>query len=118
MTNTTAAKEEAASEGSCPKTEGPSGEEVVTRYEQLRREVIGDCGNGCRPCETGHGLGWALLLRRGMAAWMQAWPKTSPPAGTDRLGSGRHTAIGQPTLDSEITMVLTNMAVYHIPSLP
>lgn len=37
----------------------------VTRYEDLRRQVVGDGG--------GHRLGRALFQREGMKAWLEAW---------------------------------------------
>ncbi|PYX86413.1 MAG: hypothetical protein DMG70_00780 [Acidobacteria bacterium] len=40
---------------------------LVEQYEQLRRQATRGAGNG------GQGLGLALFLRSGMAAWMQAW---------------------------------------------
>ena len=41
------------------------GSEQVTRYEDLRRHVIGHAG--------GHRLGLALFHREGMKAWLDAW---------------------------------------------
>jgi hypothetical protein len=41
------------------------GAEQVTRYEDLRRHVIGH--------EGGHRLGLALFHREGMKAWLDAW---------------------------------------------
>jgi hypothetical protein len=47
-------------------------QDLVAHYEQLRRDAR-DVPARCR-----EGLGLALFLRRGMAAWMQAWsPCTS-----------------------------------------
>ena len=43
-------------------TDGP---EQATRYEDLRRHVIGHGG--------GHRLGLALFHREGMKAWLDAW---------------------------------------------
>jgi len=47
----------------------PSRHDLAVRYEQLRHDAIG------RPTYDGEGLGLALFLRRGMTAWMQAWPE-------------------------------------------
>jgi len=41
------------------------GKKQVTRYEDLRRQVVGDGG--------GHRLGRALFRREGMKAWLDAW---------------------------------------------
>ena len=44
-------------------------QDLVARYEQLRRDAIGPRAH------SGEGLGFALFLRRGMTAWLQAWPE-------------------------------------------
>ena len=44
----------------------------MAQYEQLRRDAIGTLAH------RGEGLGLALFLRRGMAAWMQAWSECAP----------------------------------------
>jgi hypothetical protein len=46
-----------------------------TRYEHLRAQALQERGT------SDHGgCGYALLLQRGLAAWMQAWPASpSPP---------------------------------------
>ena len=49
-------------DGPGDRTDGP---EQVTRYEDLRRHVIGHGG--------GHRLGLALFHREGMKAWLDAW---------------------------------------------
>jgi hypothetical protein len=49
-------------DGPVDQTDGP---EQVTRYEDLRRHVI---GHG-----SGHQLGLALFHREGMKAWLDAW---------------------------------------------
>jgi hypothetical protein len=45
-----------------------------TRYEHLRAQALQACGTSSHG-----GCGYALLLQRGLAAWMQAWPATPPP---------------------------------------
>ena len=52
----------AGHDGPVVQTDGP---EQVTRYEDLRRHVIGNGG--------GHRLGLALFHREGMKAWLDAW---------------------------------------------
>ena len=52
----------AGHDGLVDQTDGP---EQVTRYEDLRRHVIGNGG--------GHRLGLALFHREGMKAWLDAW---------------------------------------------
>jgi hypothetical protein len=43
-------------------------QDLVAHYEQLRRDARD-------PARCREGLGLALFLRRGMAAWMQAWSR-------------------------------------------
>ena len=50
---------------------------LVEQYEQLRREATRGAGNG------GQGLGLALFLRSGMAAWMQAWSQCVSSVGAN-----------------------------------
>jgi hypothetical protein len=52
-------------DGPDDRTDGP---EQVTRYEDLRCQVIGHVG--------GHRLGLALFHREGMKAWLDAWSTT------------------------------------------
>jgi hypothetical protein len=83
--------------------ESPVPERWTTRYEALRRQVLAE--------PEGGGWGRGLLLRRGLVAWMAAWPDdeaasqeasntTEPPAGTTTLSAD---------LCGEITRVLVNM---------
>ena len=44
----------------------------TARYEQLRGQAL---EQGC----GGRGWGLTLFLRRGLVAWMRAWPPTSSP---------------------------------------
>ena len=44
----------------------------TARYEQLRHQAVEE---GC----GGRGWGLTLFLRRGLVAWMRAWPQTSSP---------------------------------------
>lgn len=49
---------------------------LVAHYEALRRLALGRC----RPDE-GPNLGFAVLLRHGMSAWLHAWALCPRPAG-------------------------------------
>jgi hypothetical protein len=53
----------------------PSG--AAVDYEALRRAVL----EGTRGVRD---LGLALLMRRGMAAWIRAWSTCAPPAPSER----------------------------------
>jgi len=44
----------------------------TARYEQLREQAL---EQGC----GGRGWGLALFVRRGLVAWMRAWPETVSP---------------------------------------
>jgi hypothetical protein len=48
---------------------------VVTSYETLRRVALGQSGP-----DDGPRLGFTLLLRQGMTAWLNAWAMCSPSA--------------------------------------
>lgn len=86
-----------------PGGEPPVSEKWTTRYEDLRRQILAE--------PEGGGWGRALLLRRGLVAWMQAWPSdegigqeattpAEPSAAATTLPAG---------LCGEITRVLVNM---------
>lgn len=58
------------------------GQDMVARYEDLRHRRASECGGG---------LGRVLLLRQGMAAWMQAWGHSVPGWEQEARGApGRH----------------------------
>lgn len=52
----------------------PRNDGLIARYEELRRQALG--------CFGSQAQGLALLMRRGMSAWMQAWSQcvASPPS--------------------------------------
>lgn len=49
---------------------------VVTSYETLRRVAL-----GTHAPQDGPSLGFTLLLRQGMAAWLHAWAFCPGPTG-------------------------------------
>jgi hypothetical protein len=74
-------------------------QDLVARYEQLRRHAI----------HGGEGLGFALFLRRGMTAWMQAW---SECAGDVNPGTRTHPGVDETIpgdMRSQITTLLASM---------
>ncbi len=78
-------------------------EKWTTRYEELRRQILEE--------PRGSGWGRALLRRRGLMAWMQAWPsdkETGPEATGPAEPSTPATALPA-GLCGEITRILVNM---------
>lgn len=57
---------------------GAPRQDLIAHYEQLRRDAL-------RTADGGGGLGLALFLRRGMAAWIQAWPECASDVGSGPL---------------------------------
>jgi hypothetical protein len=76
---------------------------LIARYEELRRQVLGRCGT--------HGHGLALLMRRGVSAWMQAWSQcvASPPAPTQAPDDPEICPV---QLHSEVATLLANMVLF------
>ena len=76
---------------------------VIHRYEQLRSQALGELFPDVQ------GLGLAMFMRKGMAAWIQAWSehaakgKIVNPQSLDTGKLAPENTIGQ------ITTVLTNM---------
>lgn len=82
-------------------------ERLVEAYESLREYVLGDC-EGC----TGPGL--ALLLHKGMAAWLQACARwTPPPRPRAELRSSPGAGL-PPGLRGELVVLLTTMVLSHL----
>ena len=52
---------------------GTSAEEWAMRYEAVRRQALQE------PCSLENGWELALLVRRGVVAWMRAWPAVEEP---------------------------------------
>jgi hypothetical protein len=51
---------------------------LITSYETLRRVALGD-----PTPHDGPGLGFTLLLRGGLATWLQAWTRYPPPSAPE-----------------------------------
>lgn len=86
-----------------------SHEEFVSGYERLRRRALGKDGRVER------GVGWALLVRQGMAHWMQVCGEVTAGGEMDspRRTCGAQTAFA-PDLSMEIVGVLASMALNHL----
>jgi hypothetical protein len=88
-------------------------DELVRRYEALRRAAVGETGNDA--------LGRALLVHRGMVAWIEAWgtcratPATQlegVPCGRAGAGDPQNKADVLPAgVLGQVARVLTGMAV-------
>jgi hypothetical protein len=83
---------------------GPATTKWATRYEELRRQVLQEPDRG--------GWGRTLLLRRGLVAWMQAWPaednETRDETAAKPPDSSSATALPAGLLE-DLTQVLVNM---------
>lgn len=81
--------------------------DLAQGYEDLRNWAIGSSTGG------GVARGLALLLRRGMPAWMQAWLQHTPATGAPHVAPVRPTpsrpAVQVPGL--EVAQVLANMVL-------
>ena len=86
----------------------PPNEDVVGRYEELRRQALGESG------WTEQSLGWALFVRRGMAAWIQAVSTLQRPIDERRCNIHADNPVLSTTLQGEIAMVLAGMVIGHI----
>jgi hypothetical protein len=49
----------------------------TTRYEEMRSQAMATL------CAIDHSYGYALLVRRGLVAWMKAWPRPAPAPSRD-----------------------------------
>jgi len=88
-------------------------DELVRRYEALRRAAGGETGDDA--------LGRALLVHRGMAAWIEAWgtcratpatPREGVPCGRAGAGESQSKADVLPAgVLGQVARVLTGMAV-------
>jgi len=76
---------------------------LVDLYERLRDQALG------KLFANGQGLGLALFMRKGMAAWIQVWTEYTSKAKavtTDKLDIRDHLS---ENINNQITMVLTSM---------
>jgi hypothetical protein len=88
-----------------PPTNMPSSNEsLVSEYEELRRVAVAP-SNG-----LSRGVGFTLLLRRGMAVWMDACEAVAPPSRSQ--AAPRHEPRLVPSeLRNEVALVLAAMAM-------
>ena len=73
-------------------------------YEAVRRAVR----EGARGDRD---LGLALLMRRGMAAWIQAWSRCAAPPAPSHPSVARDMLAFPPGLRGDVTRLLVTMAL-------
>lgn len=79
---------------------------LIARYEQLRQQALG------RPSGIARGQGLALLLRSGIAGWMQAWAQCAVEIAVPvkkRLGEDESFPMA---MHREVTMILAGMVLH------
>lgn len=81
----------------------------VDRYEELRLEAVG------RGSFSSSGQGLALVLRKGLTAWMEAWSRCVPSRGTTAPRQTPASAMeSDPGMKTELVRVLAAMALEHV----
>jgi hypothetical protein len=84
----------------------PRNDGLIAGYEKLRQQVLG------QPSGIAHGQGLALLMRSGIAGWMQSWAPCVVEVVAplkERLGND---AIFPFEMHREVTMILAAMVLY------
>jgi hypothetical protein len=76
----------------------------TTRYEEMRERAM------AKSSLIDHAHGYALLIRRGLVAWMKAWPRPAqePPCNLGLNSQAAAFAVPAPLLQSAAS-VLVNM---------
>jgi len=94
-----------------PITTGPGASEHAARYEALRCHAV-------EPHDVPASRdGLAVLLRQGVAAWMEAW-STLPPSVTRVAQDERERPPLPDGASAEVIHVLAAMALGHIEEMP
>jgi hypothetical protein len=78
----------------------------VTRYEELRRHAVE------RQILAGR-LGLAVLLRQGLAAWVEQWSKMPAPTSAPSAQISRPSPLPDDT-SADVINVLAAMALGHL----
>jgi hypothetical protein len=82
-----------------------SGDALVSEYEELRRVALGALRS---PSQS---VGFALLLRRGMAVWMDACTKAAASSSRLRPVSKQEDRLLPTDLRGEVALLLAAMAL-------
>ena len=80
-------------------------EELRTRYEELRDNVVNGGASGPRACAL------AVFLSHGMARWMKVWSELVPTQPSRRPESTSSQPIVPSAIDPEVVNVLAEMAL-------
>ena len=75
-------------------------------YEQLRRHLV----DGKLTCDR---LGVALVLREGLAGWLEQWSKLPVPTALSSAATSPAAALPKPAC-TEVVQVLSAMALSHM----
>ena len=81
----------------------PRNEGLIARYEELRQQALGGVPRG---------QGVALLLRGGVAGWMQAWARCVVESATPPKEPRVEDESFPLTLHREVTMILAGMVLH------
>jgi hypothetical protein len=81
-----------------------SGDALLSEYEELRRAALGE-SNGPRQC-----VGFTLLLRKGMAAWMDACATATAASKSQPAPRLEHRLVPS-DLRGEVALVIAAMAL-------
>jgi hypothetical protein len=80
----------------------------TTRYEEMRKRAM------AKSCSIDHSYGYALLNRRGLVAWMKAWPRPAQEPPRDRESGSR---VGALTIPSHLLQSAASLLVNMILAL-
>jgi hypothetical protein len=79
----------------------------TTRYEVMRKRAM------AKSCPIDNSYGYALLIRRGLVAWMRAWPRPAQEPARDRGFDPRVDALAIPShLLQSAASLLVNMILF------
>lgn len=81
------------------------------RYEALRQ--FAQDGS---PLLASRPVGWILLVRHGMGAWMRRWTEATEPSPTPAPGQ-RPAALPAPVWQTQLTALLAHMTAAHLSPL-
>jgi hypothetical protein len=79
----------------------------TTRYEAMRKRAMAKSGS------IDNSYGYALLIHRGLVAWMRAWPRPAQEPPRDRGSGSRVDALTVPShLLQSAASLLVNMILF------